>query len=198
VGDPLKSADMAEEFFTSLSSKFSKMKHIFYEICNEPNGQNVTWKDNVKPYAERIIPIIRKNDPDSIIIVGSPNWSQDIHIAAADPLAFDNLMYAFHIYAGSHGDDLYRRAEETSKKLALFLTEFGFTESDGGLNMKLYLEQTKKWMEMMDRNGLSWCNWGLYESKEGCAVLDWKVKGDGTLTSRLSESGKLLLTYLKK
>lgn len=50
---------------------------MLYEICNEPNG-NVTWNDNVKPYAETVIPVIRANT-NAIILVGSPTWSQDLH-----------------------------------------------------------------------------------------------------------------------
>lgn len=46
------------------------------------------------------------NDPDNIIIIGSPNWSQDVDIAAADPVEGTNLMYTLHFYAGSHGQEL--------------------------------------------------------------------------------------------
>ena len=71
---------------------------VLYEICNEPNG-GVTWARDVKPYAETVIAAIREGAPKSVILVGSPTWSQDIHEAAKDPLAGDNLMYTLHFYA---------------------------------------------------------------------------------------------------
>ncbi len=39
--------------------RYKDSNAVLYEICNEPNG-NVTWNDNVKPYAETVIPVIRK------------------------------------------------------------------------------------------------------------------------------------------
>ena len=67
---------------------------MIYEIANEPN--NIDWA-TVKAYHDSIIPIIRASDPDAIIIAGTTTWSQDVHIAAADPVAQPyNVMYAFH------------------------------------------------------------------------------------------------------
>ena len=39
-----------------------------------PNGTGVDWL-KIKSYAEQIIPIIRKNDPDGIILIGTPAWA---------------------------------------------------------------------------------------------------------------------------
>jgi endoglucanase len=35
-----------------------------------------------KIYSEEIIKVIRKNDPDNIILIGSPSWDQDVHLPA--------------------------------------------------------------------------------------------------------------------
>ena len=65
-----------------------------------------TWAD-VKSYAEEVIPIIRKNTKDALIIVGTPTWSQDVDIAAEDPVTgYDNIMYAVHFYAATHTDNV--------------------------------------------------------------------------------------------
>ena len=42
---------------------------------NEPDHE--TWPE-VKAYSEAVIKAIRANDPDNIILVGSPHWSQDV------------------------------------------------------------------------------------------------------------------------
>ncbi len=56
-------------FFDRMSSLFAGSEHVIYEICNEPNG-NVSWKD-IKDYAMEVIPVIRKNAPKSVIVVGA-------------------------------------------------------------------------------------------------------------------------------
>ena len=94
--DPTVYQGEAEDFFAEMSAKYAKYDNVIYEICNEPNG-GATWDGSVKPYAETIIPIIRKNDKDAIIIVGTPTWSQDVDAAADNPITGQtNIMYAIH------------------------------------------------------------------------------------------------------
>ncbi len=59
--------DDAVDFFGEMSERYKDSNAVLYEICNEPNG-NVTWNDNVKPYAETVIPVIRANT-NAIILV---------------------------------------------------------------------------------------------------------------------------------
>ena len=68
--------------------------NIIYEICNEPNS-TAEWSD-IKSYADEVIPIIKSNDNDAVIIVGTPTWSQEIDKALETPLDYDNVMYALH------------------------------------------------------------------------------------------------------
>lgn len=101
-GNPMQHIDDAVDFFGEMSERYKDSNAVLYEICNEPNG-NVTWNDNVKPYAETVIPVIRTNT-NAIILVGSPTWSQDLHEAAKNPINAENIMYTCHFYAGTHTD----------------------------------------------------------------------------------------------
>ena len=74
----------AEAFFEEMATLYKDESHVIYEIANEPN--NVDWP-TVKAYHDRIIPKIRAIDPETIIIAGTTTWSQDIHLAAANPVA---------------------------------------------------------------------------------------------------------------
>lgn len=56
----------------------------------------MNWKRDIKPYAEEVISVIRKHDPDNLIIVGTGTWSQDVNDAADDQLKDANVMYALH------------------------------------------------------------------------------------------------------
>lgn len=57
---PSKYTNEAKSFFETVSKRYAKYPNVIYEICNEPNG-GASWSSNIKPYAEKIIPVIRKN-----------------------------------------------------------------------------------------------------------------------------------------
>ena len=130
-GDPNTYADDAKLFFAEMAEKYSGYDNVLYEICNEPN--HVDWPA-VKSYAEQVIPVIREKNPDSVIIVGNPDWSKDLEDAAADPLAFDNILYTLHFYSATHGENYRGMTERLSRQgLPVFVTEFGVTAASGGL-----------------------------------------------------------------
>ena len=82
--------------------------------------------DSIKSYAEEVIPVIREQKPDAVILVGTPTWSQEIDKAAASPLTFDNVMYTLHFYAGTHKDDLRNRLETEIRVLKIPLIVYCF------------------------------------------------------------------------
>lgn len=82
--DPNKYKDEAKKFFEEMAKTYKDDPHVIYEICNEPNG-GTTWS-MIKKYALEVIPVIRKYAPNAIVIVGTPTWSQDVDIAAQDPI----------------------------------------------------------------------------------------------------------------
>ena len=186
-GNPNKHKELAKEFFEEMATAYGKYPNVIYEICNEPNG--VTWEEEIKPYAEYIIPVIRAIDPDNIIIVGTDTWSQGVHDAAQDPLDYSNIMYALHFYSGSHGQELRDKAEiAMSEGLALFVTEFGITNATGG--GRLYLEEAEVWMDWMKKNKISWCNWSFSNFAEDSAALEFFTGMNGPWKdSQISESG---------
>lgn len=186
-GDPLLHADEAEAFFGEISSRYGDNPAVLYEICNEPNG-NITWIDNVKPYAERIIPVIRQNS-DGIILVGSPTWSQDLHEAAKSPLEAENIMYTCHFYAGTHTEWLRQRILDCG--LPVFVSEWG-TSAAGG-NGGVYLDEAQKWIDFMSEHGISWANWSLCDKDESsAAIVGGANMKDGISDDELTESGKFV------
>ncbi len=188
-GDPLLHADEAAEFFAEISARYADSPAVLYEICNEPNG-GVTWENNVKPYAERMIPIIRANT-DGIILVGSPTWSQDLHEAAKSPLEGGNIMYTCHFYAGTHTDWLRQRIADCG--LPVFVTEWGTSAADG--NGGVFLDEARRWIDFMNERGISWANWSLCDKEESSAALRGGADvSDGISENELSESGKFVFS----
>lgn len=187
--NPNTHIDEAKDFFEYVSSKYSENHNVIYEICNEPNG-GTSWAE-IKSYAETIIPIIRKNDKDAIIIVGTPNWSQDVDVASADPITgYDNIMYAVHFYAATHKDDLRNKVETAlSNGLPVFVSEFSLCDASG--NGAIDYESSDAWFQMINENNLSYASWSLCNKDETSAIFMVSSSiADGISDDELSDTGK--------
>lgn len=184
----------AKAFFKYISKKYKKSKNVIYEICNEPNG-NTSW-DDIKKYANSVIKVIRKNNPDAIIIVGTPTWSQDVDKAAASPLKFKNVMYTLHFYAATHKDDLRNKmVAAVKKKLPIFVTEFGICDASG--NGSIDEKSANTWIKTLNKYGISYCMWSLSNKDESASMLLPSCnKTSGLKNSDLRESGKWLFKTL--
>ena len=167
--NPSSRTEEAKAFFARKAQQYADKDHVIYEICNEPNGDDVNWAKDVKPYAEAVIPVIRKYDPDSVVIVGTPTWSQDVDRAAKSPLSFFNVMYAFHFYAGTHGQDIKTKLRGAFNRVPVFCTEWGTTNANGDGGP--FVAESNAWLGMIESMGISWCNWSLSDANEASAIL---------------------------
>ena len=193
--NPTDTKNEAVTFLSEISAKYAEYPNVLYEICNEPTNSN--WDNAIKPYAEEVTAAIRKNSPDSIVIVGTNTWSQDIEDPAASPLSYKNIMYTFHFYADSHQDSFRSRVENAVKNgLPIFVTEFGTCDAsgNGGFNR----EQSVKWFDLLDRYSISHCNCSLCNKNEtASAILSSCGKTSGWTESDLSDSGKLVYEHFR-
>lgn len=195
-GDPSKYTNEAKSFFETVSKRYAKYPNVIYEICNEPNG-GASWSGNIKPYAEKIIPVIRKNAPNSVIIVGTPTWSQEIDKPLSDPLSYKNVMYAFHFYAATHAGLRSNVENCVAQGLPVFVSEFGTCDASGGGANDF--NETQKWLSYFDKQGISYCNWSICNKDETCSVLRPGTSANGNWSeSNLTENGKWIRNWLKK
>ena len=211
----------AKTFFEKMSVKYGALPNVLWEICNEPSaagldaiqsngtgtdaGHYVEWSEIVQ-YANQVIPIIRHNSPDAVVLVGTPSWStlgvstrgdnawQEI---ADKPLAFPNVMYVIHYYAASHG--FQASFEKASERLPLFATEWasaGFQETSSNDEAK-----GQAFVDMLRRRKISWAYWNLSNGTPGIfAVLDSTTKSDGPFSStgkNVTPTGKLVYRWLQ-
>jgi len=189
--------DLAVAFFSEMARKYGRQPHVLYEIFNEPI-KGLTWTRDVKPYAEKVIAAIRAIDPDNLIIVGTPNWSQDVDIAATDRLKGNNIAYALHFYAGTHKESLRAKAVKAMEMgLPLFVTEWGTCDASGAGGVDV--ASTKTWMDFMRQWQLSHCNWGLYDKAETAAIIPPGASTQGGWTAKqLTESGRLARDWVQQ
>lgn len=186
----------AKAFFAEISKEYSKYPNIIYEVFNEPDYE--TWEE-VKTYSEEVIKVIRANDKNNIILVGSPKWDQEVNLPAQNPImGFNNLMYTMHFYAGTHEKWLRDRVDAAIEKgLPIFISESAGMEAtgDGPLNLKAWQEYID-WMEVKK---LSWITWSVSDKDETCSVLNKSARSFGKWKKEdLKESGQKVREFLRK
>jgi endoglucanase len=150
----------AVAFFSDLARRYGHLPNVIWEPYNEP--LQVDWVSVLKPYHQAVLAGIRAADPDNIVVLGTPTWSQDVDKAAASPVAGTNLMYTLHFYSCTHTSGLRAKGDVAIRAgLALFVTEWGASNADGGLDGRACLPEAQAWVDWMRTNGISWTAWKL-------------------------------------
>ena len=180
----------AKTFFKQMARNYGKYPNVIYEIYNEP--LNVSWNQVIKPYAEAVIAEIRSEDPDNLIVVGTPTWSQDVDVAAHDPIDDVNVAYTLHFYSGTHRESLRNKASEAlAKNIPLFVTEWGVSAADASGSID-YVE-TAHWLNYLDAHGLSWCNWSVADKEETTSIVKPGADAGGNWSEDdLTEAGRFI------
>lgn len=136
----------------------------------------------------------RTYEKQAVILIGTPNWSQDVDVVAKSPIkGYQNLMYTLHFYAGTHGADLRKKAKTAlAQKLPLFVSEFGISEASG--NGTLNQKEGKQWMKFLKNNKISYIGWNLSNKEESSALLkSFCTKMSAWKNTDLSPWGKWLV-----
>lgn len=199
------------EFFSQMTSyvKEKGYNHVLWEICNEPNEDSDgapasfhnVW-DWVTKYAQNVLPTIAQNLPDAIVIIGTPQWDQDVTVAFQDPLEIKDsfkdlqLMYSFHHYAA----DQQRYLGIFSAAAAfvpVFITEWGLSSHTGDTGV----DKTAGDHMLLVANGknlggqiVSWANWSWSDKGESSGTFT----GGGYGNMSFSESGNYIRQQLQK
>nr|UNG40320.1 glycoside hydrolase family 5 subfamily 2 [Phymatodes testaceus] len=187
----------AMEFFDYVSKKYASYPNIIYETYNEP--LNISWSEVVKPYHLQIIQTIRANDPDNVILLGCPQWDQDLDQVAADPITGQtNIMYTMHFYAHQCRQWLRDRADNVlNQGIPIFVTEYGTVDGTG--NGTVDADETQLWWTWLDGHQMSYVNWALSDKDESASALIADTTPEmACQDSTLTESGKLVIAQNKK
>ena len=184
----------AKAFFNRVSMDYGSYPNVIYEIYNEPLA--VSWKDVLKPYSEEIINTIRSNDQDNIIVVGTPNWSQDVEDVINEQINSTNIAYSLHYYSSTHKQELRDKALlAINAGIPIFVSEWGMSEASG--NGIIDMESLNIWAKFLEDNNLSWCNWSLMNKDEtSAALLPTTQTLNNWSEAELSQSGKIIRDYL--
>ncbi len=165
---PMIYKDEALRFFDEMSALFADHTNVLYEICNEP--QESPFASVIRPYALEVIPVIRKNDKDAVIIVGTDNWSQDVDDVIGKAIDDQNVMYALHFYAASHQEKLMNKAVTAlAGGVPIFISECSICDASGdGI---LDRNWGNRWIDWADSNDISYAVWNLSNKDESSSIL---------------------------
>ena len=181
--------DFTEEaiiFFEEMANLYGDHENIIYEIYNEP--LDISWSETLKPYALSVISAIRAIDPDNLIVVGTPEWSQRVDLAAENPITeYTNIAYTLHFYTVYHHEWLRNRASDAlNSGIALFVTEWG------SLGYTTIDTEADKWMNWCFENKITHLNWAVNDKEEEWSILKPGISPlGGWSQSDLTNAGKL-------
>ncbi|WP_051336141.1 cellulase family glycosylhydrolase [Aquimarina latercula] len=191
----------AADFFKEMAQLYGDKPNVIYEVYNEPINQS--WSI-VKSYSETVIAAIRSEDPDNLIIVGSPTWSQDVDVASNNPISDANTAYTLHFYSGTHTNSLRQKATTAMNNgIALFVTEWGAVDASG--DGALEIPETERWMQFFKDNNISHVNWSVSDKPsnndptraERSSVVELGKGIDGLKNNQLTPTGNYIKDLIK-
>ena len=208
----LEHLNVAKEFFAEIAAEYGDKPHVIYEPFNEPIGPSNSgatpnaelefWQDELKPYHEEIVSTIREYDPDNLIILGTPRWSQAVDVAANDPVTGDNLAYTLHFYSCTHQQWLRDKAQKAlDAGAALFVTEWATTHADGGTsnNPGVCIGAADVWHEWLDERHIGSAAWKLTTDGDASSLLLPGASPSGGWTdAQLSEHGLYVRSLIQR
>lgn len=210
----------AKEFFEKMAKKYADLPNVLYEIANEPSsasltkeqsgsaatdpGHYVEWAEIVA-YANEIIPIIRRNSPNSVVLVGTPSWStlgvssrgaNAWKQVADNPLTHQNVVYVIHYYAAAH--TFQASFDSAAVRLPLFASEWaasGFADST-----PLDTTKGKAFLAILNRRKIGWTYWNISNSAPSpFAMFDTTTKSAGPFApngSNVTPTGRAVYRWL--
>jgi len=177
-------------FWNTVAPQYKDVPNVLYEMFNEPYAPNdwATWKQTAQPWVD----LIRAAAPNTIIMIGSPQWSSYTKYAATDPFKGSNLAYTIHLYPSTFGagqsqgwpppNDFNSAWEDgfgaAANKVPVFLTEGGWNATDGTGQQKGWYGKTsdfgtklRNYLDNVHPN-IDWSLWN-YSPNWGPAMLDY-------------------------
>jgi endoglucanase len=107
-------------------------------------------------------------------------------------------MYTLHFYSCTHTQWL-RTAGETAMRagLALFVTEWGASHADGGLDGRLCEAEGQTWVNWMRTHGISWTAWKLDVGSDTTNLLSPGAPVTGGWTNYLRGHGPFVVRNMR-
>jgi len=193
----------ANTYFAEMARDYGNYDNVIFEIFNEP--LSVTWS-SIKTYATSVISTIRQYS-DNLVLVGTPNWDQDVDDVVGNTLADDNVAYVAHFYAASHplnggtySPNFASRINSVRNTAGkpVFVSEYGTVSADGNGSHNKSASDT--WMTFLNTNNISYCAWHVNNKNEASAFFSPSftpsASAGWTSTANMTASGQYIYSNL--
>jgi endoglucanase len=163
IKDTTPNINSTSAFWTNIAPKFANDSHVLFELFNEPID-NATWA-TTKPNMQTWYDIVRQGAPDNLVLVGTPNWSQNIGDAAQSPINGTNVVYVAHMYPMHWGyQGLHDQITTAAALFPVFLTEWGFEQGSDSVVDGTITSYGNPFKAFVNDLGASWTIWVAHYS----------------------------------
>ncbi|WOF22683.1 cellulase family glycosylhydrolase [Microbacterium betulae] len=116
-----------ERFWEYIAPRYGDIPNVVFEVFNEPidPASWATWKAYIQP----VVDTIRVSAPDTLLLMGSPQWSTMLGGALSDPIDDDNTAYVYHLYPNQGAPTealLDAKFGDAAEEIPVVVTEFGW------------------------------------------------------------------------
>jgi endoglucanase len=168
IDDTTQHRQTTEQFWRYVSAKFAGDSHVLFELYNEPIN-NGDWS-SVRVDMQSWYDLVRQSAPDNLVLVGTPNWCQNVGPTADNPVDGTNIAYVAHMYPMHwKSQDLRNQITTAAAKHPVFMSEWGFQPNAPGDSTGIVdgtaTSYGNPFKEFVEQNKTSWTVW--------CASYDW-------------------------
>lgn len=163
------------DFWEKVAPRYANNPNVLYEVFNEPTKPKARTQENwdaYREYAQTWVDHIRNFAPETVILIGSPHWSQSTSFAVSNPVIGENIGYVTHVYPlwkPSRWDGLFGNAAED---VPMVLTEWGWSSVNQNpllhSSVEGFGEPLKEYLDAKPHIG--WTAWS-YDPRCGPAML---------------------------
>ncbi len=177
-------------FWRDMAPRFANDSHVIFELYNEPIN-DAEWS-NLRGDMQEFYDIARAGAPNNLILIGTPNWCQNVGDATEDPLDAENVAYVAHMYPMHWGyQGLRDQLSSAAARFPVFVTEWGFEEDRDPVVDGTVTSYGTPFRAFVDELGVSWTAWAASGS-----WFPAIFNADLSLSSGESRMGVLLKTWL--
>ena len=194
--NPNEDLEEATAFFQKYATMYKDYDNVIFEVCNEPTG--TAWFDgsdnDLYSYCTKLTNVIRRCGSDAIVICGTDSYSSKVDEVAGHLLEDRNTIYACHFYSASHYEEPMKKLTNALENgVPVFVSEYGVCTASG--DGRYDLENADKWLDICDKNNVSYVCWAISNSYESAAYFQEDLaKYDGNWTENdLTTASKYII-----
>ncbi len=165
IDDTSKHQATTTQFWTDIAPRFAQDSNVLFELYNEPINDG-DWT-TLKPVMQSWYDVVHAAAPNNLVLVGTPNWCQNVDDAAISPLDGTNIVYVAHMYPLHWGNPFNRSQIQSAAALVpVFMTEWGFQQGDNSILDGTITSYGAPFKQFVEKQKLSWTAW--------CASTSWQ------------------------